>query len=233
MRVPEARRRPADGAGASPESVAGRGTGRGRQGRRPRGRGAALAGVVAVLAAVTVGCGIRTTSVPVDAGGAPSRVPCSLSDTEAPDEPADGVPVRVYLVCASALEAVDRTVLLPDGVSGDASRVATAQALADAARERPSQIERQAGFTTYLQRPLTVSAGRAGDPPGALRLSRQPEDLPPEALAQLVCTYAESDTTSVRGTVVLGGPGDYPVRRYVCDRSVKERPESPVPTRAP
>lgn len=192
-----------------------------------------LAGA-AVLAAVTAGCGIRTTSVPVDAGGAPSRVPCSLSDaaalTAAPDA---GVPTRVYLVCASGLEPVHRT-LRPEGAGSDeAVRVATAQALLEAMRERPSERERQAGFTTYLDDPLKVAAGRPGDPDGALRLSRQPEDLPPAALAQIVCTYAESDATSVSGTVVLGGPGKYPVRRYVCDESVKSRPESPLPTRAP
>ncbi|MEU2183321.1 hypothetical protein [Streptomyces thermolilacinus] len=187
-----------------------------------------------VLAAVTAGCGIRTTSVPVDAGGAPSRVPCSLSEapalTAAPDA---GVPARVYLVCASGLEPVSRTVRPEDGASGDAARVVLAGALLEALRERPSERERQAGFTTYLDEPLEVTSGRAGDPEGALRLSRQPEDLPPAALAQVVCTYAESDATSVRGTVVLGGPGKYPVRRYVCDASVKARPESPLPTRAP
>ncbi|WP_235617333.1 hypothetical protein [Streptomyces thermolilacinus] len=199
--------------------------------------------MAAVLAAVTAGCGIRTTSVPVDAGGAPSRVPCSLS--EAPDAgvPDAGVPARVYLVCASGLEPVSRTVRPEDGASGDAARVVMAGALLEAMRERPSERERQAGFTTYLDEPLKfttyldeplkVTAGRAGDPEGALRLSRQPEDLPPAALAQIVCTYAESDATSVRGTVVLGGPGRYPVRRYVCDESVKARPESPLPTRAP
>lgn len=189
--------------------------------------------VAAVLAAVTAGCGIRTTSVPVDAGGAPSRVPCSLSDAPAlTASPDAGVPARVYLVCASGLEPVSRTVRPEDGASGDAARVAMAGALLEAMRERPSERERQAGFTTYLDEPLQVTAGRAGDPDGALRLSRQPEDLPPAGLAQIVCTYAESDATSVRGTVVLGGPGKYPVRRYVCDESVKARPESPLPTRA-
>lgn len=207
-------------------------------GPRPAGgpaarRWRALAGVAA-LAAVTAGCGIRTTSVPVDAGGAPSRVPCSLSETSAGTTAPDaGMPARVYLVCASGLEAVDRTVRPGDGTSAGAARVATAQALLDAMREQPSQSERQAGFTTYVEGPLTVAAGRAGDPEGALRLSRQPEDLPPAALAQIVCTYGEADVTSVRGAVVLGGPGKYPVRRYVCDESVKERPESAVPTQAP
>ncbi|WP_309246950.1 hypothetical protein [Streptomyces somaliensis] len=188
----------------------------------------------AVLAVVAAGCGIRTTSVPVDAGGAPSRVPCSLSEATARSTaPGAGVPARVYLVCASGLEPVERTVPPGGGVPGGASRAATAQALLDAIRERPSQDERQAGFTTYLEEPLAVSAGRAGDPESALRLSLRPEELPPVALAQIVCTYGETDATSVHGAVVLGGPGREPVRRYVCDEGVKDRPEAPVPTRAP
>ncbi|MER7829151.1 MULTISPECIES: hypothetical protein [unclassified Streptomyces] len=209
-------------------------TARRRSAGAPRAaRGLRVLAAAAVLAAVTAGCGIRTTSVPVDAGGAPSRVPCSLSEAALTAAPDAGVPTRVYLVCASGLEPVHRTVR-PEGAGpGDSARVATAQALLEAMRERPSERERQAGFTTYLDEPLKVAAGRAGDPEGALRLSRQPEDLPPAALAQIVCTYAESDATSVSGTVLLGGPGKYPVRRYVCDESVKARPESPLPTRAP
>ncbi|MFD8553833.1 hypothetical protein ACFV08_20070 [Streptomyces fradiae] len=203
----------------------------GRRAAGPRtGRGRRALASAAVLAALTAGCGIRTTSVPVDAGGAPSRVPCSLPEAAPQDA---GVPTRVYLVCASGLEPVSRTVRPEGGASGEDARVETAQALLDALRERPSERERQAGFTTYLDEPLKVAAGRAGDPEGSLRLSRQPEDLPPAALAQIVCTYGEWGAASVRGTVPLGGPGDYPVRRYVCDASVKARPESPLPTRAP
>ncbi|UUS32660.1 hypothetical protein NRO40_18795 [Streptomyces changanensis] len=192
------------------------------------------AAALAAVAALTAGCGIRTTSVPVDAGGAPSRVPCSLSEAATGSRTPDGgTTARVYLVCASGLEPVDRTLPPSDAATGEAGRVAVARALVEAMRERPSQDERQAGFTTYVEEPLTVSAGREGDPEGALRLSRQPEDLPPAALAQIVCTYAGADATSVGGTVVLGGPGKYPVRRYVCDEGVKERPESAVPTRSP
>ncbi|MFB9392525.1 hypothetical protein ACFPM3_29105 [Streptomyces coeruleoprunus] len=203
-----------------------------QQRRRWRGRRVAALAGLAVVAAVTAGCGIRPTSVPVDAGGAPSRMPCSLSDASLATQAHEGVPARVYLVCASGLEAVDRTVRLPEDRTG-AGRVLTAQALLDELAARPSASEREAGFTTYVQTPLKVSAGRAGDPAGTLRLSRQPEDLPPAALAQIVCTYAESAATSVDRAAVLGGPGDYPVRHYRCDQTLKERPESAVPTLAP
>ncbi|MFG3495222.1 hypothetical protein [Streptomyces sp. NPDC047928] len=191
-------------------------------------RTVALAGI-AVVAAVAAGCGIRTTSVPVDAGGAPSRLPCSVSGTPVATQAQGGVPVRVYLVCASGLEAVERSAVLPGPGVRDA-RVATARALLEQLRERPSEAERDAGFTTYVQEALTVAGGRAGDPAGALRLSRQPEDLSPSALSQIVCTYAESEATAVSGEALLGGPGDYPVRRYQCPASLKERPESAVPS---
>ncbi|WP_302852249.1 hypothetical protein [Streptomyces sp. TRM64462] len=217
----------AEGGLARPHAAGGGGAG-GRGGARWR-RGVFAGGVV-MVAGLVVGCGIRTTSVPVDAGGAPSRMSCTLPEAAGASAAAqEGVAARVYLVCASGLEAVDRTVVLP---AARDVRVATAQALLDALGKRPSERERQAGFATYVEERLTVSAGRAGDPAGALRLSRQPEDLPPAALAQLVCTYAETGTVAVQGAAVLGGPGDYPVRRYVCDRAVKERPESAVPTRA-
>ncbi|MGA5423139.1 hypothetical protein [Streptomyces lavendulocolor] len=200
------------------------------------GRGlVALAGI-AVVAAVASGCGIRTTSVPVDAGAAPSRLPCSVSGsasgpgiaTRAEQQP---VPVRVYLVCASGLEAVDRTVPVTADKNPADGRLAVARALLNRLVAEPTETEREAGFTTSVQGPLAVSAGRDGDPEGALRLSRQPEDLPAAALSQIVCTYAENGTTADGGTVLLGGPGPYPVRRYACTEQLRERPDSAVPTR--
>ncbi|MEE1756208.1 hypothetical protein [Streptomyces sp. SP18CS02] len=203
-----------------------------RNRRRDRRGAAALAGVAAV-AALATGCGIRPT-VPVDAGAAPSRMPCSLSDdevvTRAPQVPQ--VPVRVYLVCASGLEAVNRSAPAP-GDKGRAGRVEVAQELLDQLGAELSQTEREAGFTTYVQGPLTVAAAREGDPADTLRLSRQPEDLPPAALSQIVCTYAENSTTASAGTAVLGGPGPYAARAYRCTGDIKERPESGAPTQAP
>ncbi|MET9803915.1 hypothetical protein [Streptomyces sp. NPDC006368] len=194
--------------------------------------GAALAGV-AVAAALVSGCGIRPT-VPVDAGAAPSRLPCSLSGDEAAPRAQEDVPVRVYLVCASGLEAVERAVGAAAAEKGRHSRVEVARLLLGQLGAEPTAREREAGFTTYVQSPLTVSAGREGDPAQALRLGLQPEDLAPAALSQIVCTYAEhAATTAGERTVLLGGPGDYPVRRYVCTRELKERPESPAPTESP
>ncbi|OKK06125.1 hypothetical protein AMK26_08625 [Streptomyces sp. CB03234] len=195
-------------------------------------RGAVALVGVAVVAAVASGCGIRTTSVPVDAGAAPSRLPCSVSGEDvASRSQAQSVPVRVYLVCASGLEAVDRTVPQTDDKNPQGSRVATAQALLNQLLAEPSPGEREAGFTTSVEGPLTVSAARADDPEGALRLSRQPEDLPAAALSQIVCTYAENGATADGGTAHLGGPGPYPARRYACTAQLRERPDSAPPTR--
>lgn len=195
-------------------------------------RGAVALAGVALLAVVVSGCGIRTTSVPVDAGAAPSRLPCSVSGDDVASQVGEqGVPVRVYLECASGLEAVDRTVPRTDDKNPRGSRVAVAQALLNQLLAEPSAGEREAGFATYVQGPLTVSAGREGDPEGALRLSRQPEDLHAAALSQIVCTYAENGVTADGGTALLGGPGPYPVRRYACTAGLKERPDSAAPTR--
>ncbi|MFF5975967.1 hypothetical protein ACFY7C_31105 [Streptomyces sp. NPDC012769] len=179
----------------------------------------------AVCAALLTGCGIRTTSVPVDAGAAPSRVPCSVADGS--QGSAQGLPLRVYLLCGAQLEAVERRSPLPEEkVSGDPVR--TASALLAQLQSEPSEEERQAGFSTAVKGPLVVGGGHRGDPAGTLRLSRQPEDLPPTALAQIVCTFAESTAGAGSTSVVLGGPGKYEPRRYSCTRELKERPESSV-----
>ncbi|MFF9850010.1 hypothetical protein [Streptomyces litmocidini] len=188
--------------------------------------------LAAALTALVTGCGIRTTSVPVDAGAAPSRVPCSVTEDGTTEAAAQGVPVRVFLVCGSQLEAVDRWSPLPEEkVPGDPVRTAgrlLAQLLAE-----PSESERQAGFTTGVRGPLTVGGGHRGDPAGTLRLSRQPEDLAPTALSQLVCTFAESSAGAGGHTALLGGPGAYAPKRYRCTTELRERPDSPPPTTPP
>ncbi|MFG3239013.1 hypothetical protein [Streptomyces sp. NPDC048157] len=202
--------------GSAGDSV--RGSGNRRACRSSLALAAAVAG--AVLAA---GCGIRSTSVPVDAGAAPSRVPCTMSAEDVTTQAAKGVPVQIYLVCSSQLVTVDRTVRI-DRTGAD--RLQVAQALLDELRRKPPATERRAGYSTAVPQNLRVGGPRSGDRPGTLRLSEQPEDLRSEALAQIVCTYAESDALAPEGTVVLGGPGNYAPRGYVCTSEMKTRPKA-------
>ncbi|MGQ4511994.1 hypothetical protein [Streptomyces sp. DW26H14] len=205
--------------------------------RPVRGRTTALAAGAALCALLLSGCGVRTTSVPVDAGAAPSRLPCEVDQKNViTQSPAGSVPVRVYLVCASELKPVERAIPVPKRGAG--AGVPLAQALLDALRADPSADEHQAGFTTYVESPLLVTGARASDPDGALRLSVQPEDLRQTALAQIVCTLAENGVgggagPSGTGQVVLGGPGTYTPRAYTCDPGVKADPDMPLPTAAP
>ncbi|ROQ66518.1 hypothetical protein EDD93_0926 [Streptomyces sp. 840.1] len=196
---------------------------------RSEGRGRRLAAAVAgavLCAALAAGCGIRTTSVPVDAGPAPSRVPCETPSPDSTAQPSQSIGAEVYLVCNSQLVTVDRTVEVQEAKAG---RLTLAVALLNELRKEPPAPERQAGFTTDVPATLRVSGPRTGDPKGALRLSEQPEDLTPEALAQIVCTYTESDPLVQDGTVLLGGPGAYAARGYLCTAETKASPKA-VPT---
>lgn len=198
---------------------------------RRRGARAGIAvAALAVLAALagTAGCGIRTTQVPVDAGAAPSRVSCDVPGVSAAGRSEAGSTVRVFLVCGAGLVSVQRVV----NVSAEkmaADRIRAAQALLDELQEEPSQNEQQAGFSTDVRGNLTVSGARRGDPAETLRLSRQPDDLPPHALAQIVCTYSGSAADDGGGSVELGGPSEDPPRKYQCTAALKARPEG-VPT---
>ncbi|MFE2376742.1 hypothetical protein [Streptomyces sp. NPDC059398] len=188
-------------------------------------RAAATAVGLAALCALAAGCGIRNTSVPVDAGAAPSRVPCDLPADDGASQEPQGIPVRVYLVCGSRLVPVDRTVQIAEGRTlSDGVRVAGK--LLDELRAKPSASERAAGFSTDVRGSLSVGAGRKGDPAGTLRLSREPADLPANALAQIVCTYAESAAAETDGSVVLGGPEGDPPRAYSCTQQLKTRPDA-------
>ncbi|WP_167157440.1 MULTISPECIES: hypothetical protein [Streptomyces] len=206
---------------------------RGRLGRAA----VALAGLLA-LGAGAAGCGIRPTSVPVDAGPAPSRVPCEVPDNAVTPQ-FEGITVEVYLVCGAQLVTTQRSVRIPEA-KGAQDRVRFAQALLDELIVQPSGDEKDAGFATEVKGPLTVTAARKNDPAGALRLSRNPEDLSALALSQVICTYAEN-TPAAPGTqqVVLGGPGEDPARGYTCTSEMKSRPDSaatlgdiPRPTRS-
>ncbi|GGY30409.1 hypothetical protein OH797_13625 [Streptomyces anulatus] len=191
-----------------------------RRGPLRRRTAASLAAVLAA-AALASGCGIRTTSVPVDAGAAPSRVPCRLSSSDVATRSPDSVGVTVYLVCTSQLVTVDRPVAAE---ATGADPLVVARALLKEVQQAPPANERRAGFTTAIPEGLRVTPARDGDPAGTVRLSSQPEDLSAEALAQLVCTYAENETLVTDGSVVLGGPGDYPPRGYLCTSQTKTRP---------
>ncbi|MFJ1803763.1 hypothetical protein [Streptomyces sp. NPDC088180] len=186
-----------------------------------RRRTAASLAAVLTAAALASGCGIRTTSVPVDAGAAPSRVPCRLSASDVAGRSPGSVSATVYLVCTSQLVTVDRPVAA-DATGADP--VAAARTLLKEVQQAPPANERRAGFTTAVPAGLRVTPVRDDDPEGTVRLSSQPEDLSAEALAQLVCTYAESETLVRDGSVVLGGPGDYPPRGYLCTSQTKSRP---------
>ncbi|PZT76282.1 MULTISPECIES: hypothetical protein [unclassified Streptomyces] len=191
-----------------------------RSERRGLRTAAALAGA-ALCAALATGCGIRTTSVPVDAGAAPSRVPCAMPASDAA-QTGRGIPVEIYLVCASQLVAVDRAAQVQEA-RGD--RLGTAAGLLDELRRPPTADERQAGFSTNVPEGLRVSGPRAGDAKGVLRLSVQPEDLSAEALAQIVCTFTEHESLTSDEMVTLGGPGDYPARGYLCTAETKASPK--------
>jgi hypothetical protein len=195
--------------------------------RRVRRRVALACAAVGVLVAGT-GCGIRTTQVPVDAGAAPSRVSCDVPAKNPGEQSQAGSTVRVFLVCGAGLVSVQRVVAVKEEVLA-ADRMRAAQTLLDELQKEPTPAEDEAGFTTDVRGSLTVSGPRAGDPPQALRLNRQPDDLPTHALAQIVCTYSGSAADDGGGSVELGGPSEDPPRKYQCTAALKARPEA-VPT---
>ncbi|MFG2527317.1 hypothetical protein [Streptomyces sp. NPDC048516] len=200
-----------------------------RPGRRTGRRTAA----VVALALAVAGCGIRGTSVPVDAGGAPSRVSCKApaspahsasasAGTDAGTEAGPGSRAIVYLVCGSALAQVERAV--PPSKADD-PRLPTARALLHELQREPSADEEKAGFSSALPRDVKVTGPREGDPADALRLSLRPDDLPSFALAQLVCTYGASPALGRTHAAVLGGPGDDTAHRYDCSADVLANPD--------
>ncbi|WP_438486165.1 hypothetical protein [Streptomyces sp. S186] len=190
-----------------------------RRGRlRPTARRAAA---VAALALAAAGCGIRGTSVPVDAGDAPSRVSCQAPR---PDGPA-AQRATVYLVCGSSLATVERAVGRPQGTPGAAVRLPVARALLAELQKPPTAEEARAGFSTAVPRSLRMDGPRAGDAPEALRLSVEPDDLPSFALAQLVCTYGRSAALGRTGGALLGGPDDGAPHRYDCSPDVQANPD--------
>lgn len=189
-------------------------------------RGARLAGLLSLTALVLTGCGIRSTEVPTDFGAAPTRVGCSLPGSGEPDgvgtQSGRDFAVQVYLVCTSQLVTVDRTVTVEHTTS---DRVTVARELLAELARKPSAAESGAGYSTDVGARTRVSGPQKGDPADALRLNTPPDDLSPYALAQIVCTFANSKVTAENGDrVVLGGPGDDALRSYECSDAVKARP---------
>jgi hypothetical protein len=185
---------------------------------------AARARCAAALLVLLAGCGIRTTQVPVDAGPAPSRVPCKTPD-DVITQSGTTVDVQVYLVCHSQLVAVHRSVRLP-GEPGTADRVRLAQTLLAELQQEPTSAKSDSNLTTEVDEGLRVEGPRDGDPADTLRLNRKPADLKPYALAQIICTYAGMTASDTDDTVLLGGPSDDEPRRYACTDQLKAGLES-------
>ncbi|MDJ0340482.1 hypothetical protein QMK19_10720 [Streptomyces sp. H10-C2] len=203
---------------------------RARASRASTFRAAAL--LAALVTAVTCGCGIRTTSVPVDAGPAPTRVSCAAPvATDPPGTPGTTV-MKVYLVCSALAAEVARTVTT--GFAGvhpaPVDRLAGARELLGQLQRRPSAAETDSGFASEVPGSLDVTGPAPGDPKDALRLSQALDELPSFALAQIVCTFAASPVVSADGrSVLLGGPGRItgdPVKRYTCTSSLRTRPDA-------
>ncbi|MFC9820777.1 hypothetical protein ACFWG6_25315 [Streptomyces erythrochromogenes] len=191
---------------------------------------AVLVPLVGIALLATAGCGIRATTVPVDVGAAPSRVSCDTPAQPGGQSGGPGFQATVELVCGSQLVGVERVVPMAEKGTVRDPVAQAAQALLEALERTPSAEERDAGFSTGVPAGLTAGAPKPGDPAGTVRLSRKPEDLPPVALSQIVCTLAGSETVSAGpGPVVLGGPDADPPRAWECTDAVRSRPES-VPT---
>jgi hypothetical protein len=188
---------------------------------------------VAATAVTAAGCGIRGTSVPVDAGAAPSRASCRVTGAEGrvPD-PADAAGVQVFLVCGTQILAVERTVHVPRTALGK-DLLWTARALLGELQTTLTAAEEEAGFTTEVPAALRVAGAHANDPEGTLRLSRAPDELPAPALAQVVCTLSGRGTADGDDSVVLGGPGGEAPQRFGCTENLRMQPEVAPPVGRP
>ncbi len=179
------------------------------------------AGVVLALALGTAGCGIRATSVPVDAGPAPARVSCDQPRGTASPAPAT-VTVDVYLVCSQRISPVRRAVS-----DRNKDRLGTARTLLTELQRKPYQAEERGGFTSEVPGGLTVNGPFPGDPAETLRLNQDPDDLPSFAVGQMVCTFAGTAAGAADRSVVLGGPDrSTPALRYRCDDALRTHPDA-------
>ncbi|MEU5266977.1 hypothetical protein AB0G77_00100 [Streptomyces hygroscopicus] len=195
-------------------------------GRWSRSAALLLTGAVTLLAA---GCGIRGTSVPVDAGAAPSRASCRTPASERTAEGVGQVSVRIYLLCSSRILSVSRSAGLGDRKrSPKPARVA--EALLEQLRLPPTAAEAAAGFATEVEDWVEISGPAEDDPDSAVRLNRPPEEIQSLALAQIVCTFADTTVAGKGGTVVLGGPDSQrdPLKAYQCTEEMRRNPRTAV-----
>jgi len=194
---------------------------------RVRRRGAALGSASLVLVLpLLAGCGIRTTSVPVDAGPAPSRVSCAPPKAAASPGP-DTVSRQVYLVCSMQLAPVPRNVPVRDIGNVRTSLSGQATELIRQLEQSPRSGESQAGFSTAVPASTEIAPRHSGDPADALRLNQELDDLPSFALAQIICTLTADGGIAPDHSVLLGGqaPGD-PLRQYTCTSDLRTRPDA-------
>jgi hypothetical protein len=191
--------------------------------RRPAGLAATGAALLVALP-LAAGCGIRTTSVPVDAGPAPSRVSCAVPKPQNSPGATDAQVEQVYLVCGMQTTPVPRTVQVRPR---RADRVEQVRELVAQLQRSVLGPEAKAGFTTAVPGTLEVAGPDPGDPADALRLGQPIEDLPSFALAQIVCTIGVSPLASPGHSVVLGGAEQgSKVRRYTCTADLRTRPQA-------
>jgi hypothetical protein len=192
-------------------------------------RHAAVGPVIGLLlAGALTGCGIRATSVPVDAGPAPSRVSCAMPDTGPSTDAFGMMTVRVYLLCSGQLSPVQRSVR-----ERALDRLAAARLLLGELEKQPTRAEGRSGFSSPLANAstmsddLTVVGPSPGDPPETLRLNQDPVFLPSYTVGQLVCTFSGTPAGAQGGSVVLGGPDPrMPARRYTCDGALTISPDA-------
>lgn len=198
-------------------------------GHNPPSHPVTLVGLTLLTLLTLGGCGIRPTSVPVDAGAAPTRMSCAAPMPSPVRSPEVGsVAGKVYLVCSGRVLAVQRTVTMPRD-SDPLDRLDVARVLLEQLRSAPLDAEAEAGFSTDIPADLQVSGARPTDPDAVLRLSRQPDELPAFALAQIVCTYAPTVAAGTNRSVLLGGPADSldrPPLRYECGSALRSDPEA-------
>lgn len=190
--------------------------------RTGRGRTVLAVALLAALPALG-GCGIRSTTVPVDAGPAPSRVSCAVPRaSNAPET--DAVIREVYLVCSNQTAPVKRSVPLRQGRF---DRLSQARELLAQLQRSPLSGEAQAGFSTAVPGNLAVLGPHKGDPKEALRLNQALDELPSFALAQIVCTLTGDAAVTSDHSVVLGDDASAArLRRFTCTPDLRTRPEA-------